>query len=1021
MGKRRSKYISMIIAAVLSIGTTVSVFADNDPDVPETADTAETTVETETDDSYEENDEWYQEAIGLLTHLGIFTGDENGNMNPDSNVTRAEIAAIILREMNVQVISPYNNSFNDVDSSHWAADIIQTAYDNGIINGYEDGSFRPDDGVTYEQAVKMVMCAVNYDAYAQRMGGYPKGYLDIARDLDVMDHITGTMGEPITRGNVAKLVYNSLTAPYPLASGMENGAIRYTVDEGKTILSELWDIYYAEGTITATPNMAMDSSVNITEDQIVFEGEIMDSELSGPEEYVAQYIRLFYRDTDGSGSDKTAVYAVSLKNRVDQVMIDAANINYIKTGYSGENDPQINYYTDGESSRDRRIKLVDYPSVVYNDQPFTDADFASLNPKNADGESVSFDEFITPEEGTVRAVDFGKDGDYDILIVDSYETSVVDTATPTRLQLKYPISCGSMIKLDTSEDEDLRVTVTKDGEQAELRDLEEGDVVSVRMNANFNDELYTGNKYINIETSGDYIEGTVESVSDNDGYYAYIDGEEYKIVDNADVFKDVRSLLSQSGKFYINKLGTIANVDGGAIGGLASGEKYGWLIDVYADGSPDNVTAKLYSQDGTVLRLPLSGEVDYWAPNAVENVKTSAMEIDELINNTEEGNLYFLNCKASDTSERVSIRLCKYRTNSSGAITRLYLAVDDTTVEENSSAVRVVTTDFKESHTSSGLFAGKYLIDSEIPQMTVPLSFDDIGDEENYGYRIASHEDFTTALGDTSLGYHCFFADVSNYSPGITIRMTRSNSTVQDIEEYSTADDNPVIVVSSVNEAVDSEGDPIYIIEGYRDGAEVEYTTTRNVLVAQVNPAVRLDKETYDTTTIWTSDSDVSLTEVLHPGDICGIDGSASSAGIILRMVDTTGLAQHITGGGEPGSVQEGQFKYDQQFSASRDRVIFGYVTDVRTEPIVQYDLAVDGSTSADEDGDITEDGSTLVTVGVPDLSQAIHFVNISSSGRVTVERGMSDAYEVEPGDYVFMRRFKNDASREIYVIRYGG
>lgn len=1012
----RDRLTAMLLVGVLATGNAAYASAEETA-----ADEVSGAVETE-NISVTENDQWYQEAIGFLEYLGIFTGDETGDMKPEEAVTRAEIAAIILREMNITTMSEYNNTFNDVDSSHWAADIIQTAYDNGIINGYDDGSFGPDEDVTYEQAVKMVICAVNYENYALRFGSYPDGYLKIANDEDITDHVSGTVGEPITRRNIAKLVYNSLTIPYPVTSSITQGIIEYTTNDNITILSEKRDIYYAEGTVTATPNMSVDQSVNVNDGQIFFEGQTMKSELSDPEKYVAEYVRLFYFDPDGSGSDKTALHAVPLANKTESVTINADDINYIRTAYTEGSTSQISYYEDNGSSRTKTVRFVEYPIIVYNDQPFTQANFSSLDAQDADGSKESFDEFITPSEGSVRAVDFGKDGDYDIMFIESYETSVVKTATPIRLQLEYPISCGDMIELDEAEDESLNVTVIKNDETVGVSDLTEGDVVSFRMSANFADPTYTGNKYITIEASNEYIEGTVNSVRDDDtGYYAYIDNKEYKIIRNEDIYRKVRSMLNTNGKFYYNKMGTIAETDGEVVGGLSSGEKYGWLINVYTENGPDDVVAKLYSQDGSIQVLPLEGSVDYWAPDATESKKTTATEIDELINNTEEGNAYFLNCKAIDVNERVSIRLCKYKTNSSGNITRLYLAVDESTVSEDSSAVRVSTTDFKDSNTSFGLFAGEYLIDSEIPQLTVPISFRDMGDEENYSYRIASHEDFTTALGDTTLGYNCFFADVSNYSPGITIRMTKSTSEAQSIDEYNTADDNPVIVVSAINEAVDDEGDPIYVIKGYRDGQEVEYTTARNVLVAQVNPAVRLDKETYDTTTIWTGDSDVSLKEVLHPGDICGMDGSASNVGIILRMVDTTGLAEYLINGGAPGSVQSGQFKYDEQFSASRDRVIFGYVTQVGTTPIVRYNIAVDGSTSADEDGDITEDGSTLVTVGVPDLSQAVHIINISDSGNIRVEREVSDAYEIESGDYVFMRRFKNDASRELYVIRYGG
>lgn len=998
------KTIAAILCAVTTIGSGSFVFADESSQV-----------------NSAENDKWYQEAIGFLAYLGIFTGDENGDMKPESPVTRAEIAAIILREMNITATSPYTDTFYDVSGSHWAAETIQTAYDNRIINGFDDGTFAPDDYVTYEQAVKMVVCAINFEAYALPFGGYPDGYLKVANDEDLVKHVSGKIGEPILRRDIAKLVYNSLTAPYLVPSGIKSGGIEYTKNDDVTILSEKRDIYYSEGTIFAAPGKSIDLSVEIKQQQISFEGEIMDSQIENPEQYVADYVRLFYYDPDGKGSDKTALYAVPQSNKIESITINADDIDEITTGYVSGGTTQISYYVDGSTSRTKKVKLVDKPIIVYNDQPFTAANFASLNLKNSDGSVMTFDEFINPDEGSVRAVDFAKDGTYDLLFVESYETSVINAVNPVRLKLEYPVTFGSDITLDTSKDSDLQLKVIRDGEETTLGNLEIGDVVSMRMNANFADSSYTGDKYITIEASSDFISGTVKSVlEDADGYHVTIDGKEYKVVDDEDVYKDLKTMLNMNGKFYLNKFGTIAWVEGGNTGGLSSGESYGWLINVYSDDSGEEVMAKLYSSDGGIEVLPLNSTVDYWAPNAIANEQTSATKIDSLIDNTAEGNRYFLMCSAVDTSEKASIRLCKFRTNSSGKITRLYLAVDSSTVDEKSNAVKVDVRDHKDDNTSGDLFAGKYLIEENVAQMTVPLSFDDISDNDTYGYRLAPFTDFTNAVGDKGLGYNCFFADISNNSPGVTVRMVKGTNKAQTIDEYNTSDDNPVMVISEINESIDSNDETVYILKGYCDGEKVEYTTARNVLVAQVNPPVRLDKETYDTTTIWTKDSDVPLTSVLHVGDICGLDGSAGSVNVVLRMVDTTGLANHILNdGGAKGTVQRTQFRYDEKFSSSRDRVIFGYVTATRSNPITQFDISVDGSTSADDDGDIVDDGSTMVTMGVADMAKPIKLVNISKSGKVTVEKDDIYNYEVEAGDYIFIRRFKNDASREIYVIRF--
>ncbi len=1004
MKEKFKRIISLLLAVTIMSGTGIMAAAD---EVVEN-----TTVTASVDTA--ENDKWYQEAIGFLAYLGIFQGDENGDMKPEEAVSRAEIAAIILREMNISNMSAYRDTFNDVDTSHWAADVIQTAYDNGIINGYEDGSFGPDEDVTYEQAVKMIMCAINYEALSLANGGYPMGYIKVAEQYDVNDHTKATIGQPITRRTVAKLVYNSLIAPYPTVSGSQNNALNYTTTDGVTILSEKRDIYYTEGTLTAAPGKSIDLSMVLLDGQVAIEDEIIPSEMVNPEQYVAQYVRLFYRDESGNGNDSVAVYAVELTDKTESMLLEASDIEKLTTGYEG-GKARITYYVDGKT---KQLELKEQPIIVYNDNPFTMANFAKLDLQDSDGNAIGFDDFITPDEGTIKAVDFAKDGEFDILFVENYETSVVKVATALRMQLEYPVSIGDMIKLDTASNPDLHVKVTRDGDEAELRDLAEGDVVSIRMNANYADETYTGDKYITIDAWTDYVEGTVKSLyeDDNGDYVAKIDDEDYKVIDNKIVLGDIKSLMGSKGKFRLNKFGTIAKAEGNIIGGLASNEKYGWLVNVYQDESGEDVIARVYTSDGELKNFPLASKVDYWAPDATSNAQVSAKDIDSYIDFTEKGNEYFLNVEAKDAGT-VAMRLCKFRTNARGEINRLYLAVDDTTVDEHSNALRVAVTDQKGNNTSTGLWVGKYYIDEGMPQLTVPLTFADVNDSSSYSYRVVGSSEFADIVGEEYLEYNCFFVDVTDFAPGITVRMEESSSAPVPLTDYMTADDNSVILISSINVGVNEDDEEIYIIKGYRDGKLSEYTLAENVLVAQVNEKPFPDgatNEYYDARTVWTKDMDIPLTDVLHVGDICGIAGTTSNVGVVMRMVDTRGLVDYITDGGTMGDVQEGQFRYDEMFSPTRDRITFGYVTDVRTSPIVQYDMLVDGSTGVAN----VED---MVTMGVKDLGRAVQFINVSSSGKISIDKEVSDPYEVEAGDYVFMRSFKNDAARELFVIRFEG
>ncbi len=153
-------------------------------------------------------DPMVQRAIKHLSEKGIFNGYNDGTFRPYNTVTRAEIAAILVRVLNYEPINTVY--FSDVPLNHWAVGYVGAAYDNGIIDGMGDGTFVPDYPVTYEQAVKMVVSSFGYEPDAMKKGGYPMGYLSVAASHNFTDGVDGTIEKPITRAAVAQLIYNAI-------------------------------------------------------------------------------------------------------------------------------------------------------------------------------------------------------------------------------------------------------------------------------------------------------------------------------------------------------------------------------------------------------------------------------------------------------------------------------------------------------------------------------------------------------------------------------------------------------------------------------------------------------------------------------------------------------------------------------------------------------------------------------------------------------------------------------------------
>ena len=98
-------------------------------------------------------DAWYNNAVSTLSNAGILDGYEDGTFRPDGNITRAEFATITARFLEASYDG--GNRFPDIDG-HWAAEYINEAANAGIVDGYEDGTFRPQQNITRAEAVTMV-------------------------------------------------------------------------------------------------------------------------------------------------------------------------------------------------------------------------------------------------------------------------------------------------------------------------------------------------------------------------------------------------------------------------------------------------------------------------------------------------------------------------------------------------------------------------------------------------------------------------------------------------------------------------------------------------------------------------------------------------------------------------------------------------------------------------------------------------------------------------------------------------
>lgn len=172
--------------------------------------------------------------------LGILSGDESGNLNLSARVTRAEFAKMMT------AASVYKDSvgssngaslFTDVKTGHWASGYIKLAVEQGWFTGYVDGSFRPENGITLEEGCTALLRLLGFDS-GSLGGSFPDAQLSKASALGLLDDLSVSQGQTLTRENCVTLFYNLLTAEN--SEGVLYGtALGYTITNGEVDYSTL--------------------------------------------------------------------------------------------------------------------------------------------------------------------------------------------------------------------------------------------------------------------------------------------------------------------------------------------------------------------------------------------------------------------------------------------------------------------------------------------------------------------------------------------------------------------------------------------------------------------------------------------------------------------------------------------------------------------------------------------------------------------------------------------------------------
>lgn len=771
--KKLSKILSVILAISMIFGT-----------VAYAADFSDVTADNK-----------HYDSIKILSALGIINGYEDGTFGPDRDVTRAEFATMLMRAMasaGFGSSDPAGMPFTDLTAASWAISDIRTAYDLGIINGMTETTFEPNSNVTYEQALKMIVCALNYGEQANAVQAtvsnmpWYYGYMQTARNLGLVENISVIETKPAKRKEIAQMIYNALDV-YMLEKVEVSGGGNMYMESKQTWLNDKLKVIKSRGEVLADETNSIDGGAIARPGQILLTDEVNKTTITVNKNGVSttgllgKAVDYYYKSDDLGNKSLVLIYSKGGANQ--SVVIEAENISSITGNYAS--GYTINYYESATAIKPVSLTVSATPSISVNGEVKTNVTANQLNIEGGkleiifDGAKYSKINVESLETYVVKSVNRS-----DKCIVDMYRTS----------------GPNNPLYIDDEDNNFVINMVNSSGSKIGFSNLAQYNVLTVRRGAGV-----AGRTTLDITVSTKNVSGTIKA---KDADMININGTQYPISAYMDMYSgnDLNTLsVGDSCKAYLDKDGKIAYI----IKSASSSTYYGYIADA-GKSNDDILKFAIISDKTTKVGSPyISGAskitidgIAYTDPNLAlakleEAAGLSTANIDGF---------------TVSAGKKLYSQLVKYTINSAGEISAIDTAVVSTEEDPTDETVFkpfAVTRDAQKKmqyKSSSYDFMGennsKFRINSSTKVFLVPL---DRYDFDSYGRKSSSF--FKDGIKYVVEPY-----DVNgslNIAGAIIVYETTETEAKV---EYST----PLFVISSISQSTNSDGDSCDKVTGYQ-------------------------------------------------------------------------------------------------------------------------------------------------------------------------------------------------------------
>lgn len=385
-------------------------------------------------------------GVSLLMGLGILKDTDTFPANLGEGISRAHFLEFVMR---FALDGVYNTSgvtlaFTDVSSSASYYGALAAAVAQGII--MEDTKFRPDDYITYEEALTVMFRVYDLDAILDPSLPWPQNYVNLATKLKLykgdmlLDHDGFLTYEGFFKLMKDVLKANVVEANYSTAG------ITYTISDEK--YHEIWyDVYELEGIVQANGITNISSDGAYKENYLMIGGEYYYSG-TDYQSFLGYEVEGFYKE-----DDLNTIVSLS-KKYCKELVIAAQDIEGVSLSGSTVN---IKYDDNGKK---KDVQISTSASVIYNGKSFANDRF--------------YIEWYDISRGSITLVTRNSSA-YDIAFIDEYESYIV-TGVDTQEEGIIYVQDSEPVILENTED----YTITKDGKVISLADIAADNVISLK-------------------------------------------------------------------------------------------------------------------------------------------------------------------------------------------------------------------------------------------------------------------------------------------------------------------------------------------------------------------------------------------------------------------------------------------------------------------------------------------------------------------------------------------------------------